>query len=240
MHPEIENLINMALADGEVTEKERAIILRKAESFGIDKDEVEMILEAKLHIAEESASKQIQEKSKSQKYGELKKCPACGAAIRSFVMNCPDCGHEFRNVEANQSIAQLEQKISKIKRKDDILGYENKIAIIINNHPIPTSKEDLFENISYMSGKVITQGKSEFGVNEIANAYHARTLEMINKLLFMPDISPNIIERVKIIEKKMTRSKSKNSVKQAIMWIFVFGVGIAAWYFIYKLFKLLS
>ena len=26
MHPEIENLINMALADGEVTEKERGII----------------------------------------------------------------------------------------------------------------------------------------------------------------------------------------------------------------------
>ena len=27
LHPEIENLINMALADGEVKEKERAIIL---------------------------------------------------------------------------------------------------------------------------------------------------------------------------------------------------------------------
>ena len=47
MHPEIENLINMAIADGEVTEKERAIILRKAEGFGEDKDEVEMILEVR-------------------------------------------------------------------------------------------------------------------------------------------------------------------------------------------------
>ena len=33
MHPEIENLINMALADGEVTEKERGIILRKSETL---------------------------------------------------------------------------------------------------------------------------------------------------------------------------------------------------------------
>ena len=32
MNSEIENLINMALADGEVTEKERGIILRKAEA----------------------------------------------------------------------------------------------------------------------------------------------------------------------------------------------------------------
>ena len=39
MHPEIDNLIYMALADGEVTEKERAIILRKAEALGEDKDE---------------------------------------------------------------------------------------------------------------------------------------------------------------------------------------------------------
>jgi len=50
MHPEIENLINMALADGEVTERERAIILRKAESLGIDKDEVEIILDGKIAL----------------------------------------------------------------------------------------------------------------------------------------------------------------------------------------------
>jgi len=31
MHPEIENLIIMVLADGQLTNKEREIILRKAE-----------------------------------------------------------------------------------------------------------------------------------------------------------------------------------------------------------------
>ena len=50
MHPEIDNLIYMALADGEVTEKERAIILRKAEALGADKDETEMILDGKIYI----------------------------------------------------------------------------------------------------------------------------------------------------------------------------------------------
>lgn len=48
MHPEIEKLIEMALADGQVTEKEREIILRKAEKIGIDVDEVDMYLEGKL------------------------------------------------------------------------------------------------------------------------------------------------------------------------------------------------
>jgi hypothetical protein len=48
MNPEIENLIKMALADGQVTDKEREIILRKAEKLGLDVDEVEMYLEGSL------------------------------------------------------------------------------------------------------------------------------------------------------------------------------------------------
>lgn len=48
MHPEIEKLIEMAIADGIVTNKEREIILRKAEKLGLDIDEVEMYLEGKL------------------------------------------------------------------------------------------------------------------------------------------------------------------------------------------------
>lgn len=48
MHLEIENLIKMALADGQVSDKEREIILRKAEKLGLDVDEVEMYLEGRL------------------------------------------------------------------------------------------------------------------------------------------------------------------------------------------------
>lgn len=48
MHPEIEKLIEMALADGQISDKEREIILRKAEKLGLDGDEVEMYLEGRL------------------------------------------------------------------------------------------------------------------------------------------------------------------------------------------------
>ena len=48
MNPEIEKLIEMALSDGQLTDKEREIILRKAEKLGLDVDEVEMYLEGKL------------------------------------------------------------------------------------------------------------------------------------------------------------------------------------------------
>ena len=41
---QIENLINLALADGELSEKEKQILFKKAEAAGIDLDEFEMVL----------------------------------------------------------------------------------------------------------------------------------------------------------------------------------------------------
>ena len=48
MNPELEKLIDFALADGVITDKEREIVRRKAEKLGEDPDEAEMILDAKL------------------------------------------------------------------------------------------------------------------------------------------------------------------------------------------------
>jgi uncharacterized tellurite resistance protein B-like protein len=45
---QIDNLINIALGDGELTEKEKQILFKKAEVEGIDLDEFEMVLDAKL------------------------------------------------------------------------------------------------------------------------------------------------------------------------------------------------
>ncbi len=47
MHPEMENLISIALKDGNITSKEREILFRKAEKLGIDIDEFEMELEGR-------------------------------------------------------------------------------------------------------------------------------------------------------------------------------------------------
>ena len=47
--PKLEKLIDFALADGELTENERQVLYAKAMSMGIDLDEFEMVLEAKLY-----------------------------------------------------------------------------------------------------------------------------------------------------------------------------------------------
>jgi len=171
MHPEIENLINMALADDEVTEKERAIILRKAESLGLDKDEVEMILDGRITLMmKEKNASQNQSKPKSNKEGDLKKCPSCGAPVKSFATVCSDCGHEFRNIEASNSVKDFFRMLNDFESNTEedtdnplkaITGTMAKIYSdggvfgggkagrqqreLIKNFPIPNTKEDILD-----------------------------------------------------------------------------------------------
>lgn len=46
---ELEQLIETALTDGVLTDKKKQVLFKKAESFGIDLDEFEMVLEARLY-----------------------------------------------------------------------------------------------------------------------------------------------------------------------------------------------
>ena len=50
MHQEIKGLIDLALADGQITKKEREIILRKAEKLGLDVDKLEIYLEGEIYL----------------------------------------------------------------------------------------------------------------------------------------------------------------------------------------------
>ena len=46
MNPEIEKLIKEYLTDGIISEKERKVLLRKAEAMGLDVDEVDLYIDA--------------------------------------------------------------------------------------------------------------------------------------------------------------------------------------------------
>jgi hypothetical protein len=129
MHPEIENLIEMALADGQVTNKEREIILRKATTLGLNLDEVEMILDGRIALMkkEMNASKiEVDIPAKKQnKQGEVIKCPSCGAPVDSFTTKCIACDHVFREVEANSNVKKLFNDFQKIDREVRELYYQN-------------------------------------------------------------------------------------------------------------------
>ena len=70
----LEKLIEMALIDGALTEKEKQVLFKNAETMGVDPDEFEMVLEAKLYQKQQSIKPEKTEATpapKSDKYGSV-------------------------------------------------------------------------------------------------------------------------------------------------------------------------
>ncbi len=145
----IERLINAALADGELTEKEKQILFRNAQAEGIDLDEFEMILESRLYekqqevrnTANAQAIAQAQAQAlqaqaqaavqqatqqaapKSNKFGDVRKCPACGAIVAAGSAVCVECGYAFNEDAGAMAMDKLYQRLQDIEDK-----YQNRSA----------------------------------------------------------------------------------------------------------------
>lgn len=115
----IESLINAALADGELTEKEKQILFRKAEAEGIDLDEFEMVLDARLYEANKAAQAAAQQSSapKSVKFGDIRKCPACGAIVATGSAVCVECGYAFNEDAGTTAMDKLYERLESINDK---------------------------------------------------------------------------------------------------------------------------
>ena len=170
MHPEIERLIELALADGAITDKERAIILRKADSLGLDRDEIELVLEGSL----EKIKKQSTQNT-NQKYGAVRKCPACGQNLGALASHC-ECGHELTDIEASRTIKALFDKFESIERETEKIGamsdsrrikaIQMRKSAAIRDFPVPNSREELQQLILFIRPKIADTGKIDLNIDD--------------------------------------------------------------------------
>ena len=188
--------------EGTLTEKEKQILFKKAEGAGIDLDEFEMVLDAKLFEKNKNKVQEIPVAApKSDKFGDVKKCPSCGAIAESFSTNCGECGYEFRNIEANTSVKLLSSKLESIVIEYDKLSFtennifgkftDNKemqserrnIEILerqreaIKNFPIPNTREDILELLYF----ILPKTKLGFTSDKNVNAWRYKFSEVINR-----------------------------------------------------------
>ena len=82
---QIEALISAALADGVLTEKEKQILFKKAESMGIDLDEFEMILDARLVELKKKEARE--EKQYELEMEKAKAAQKSAPQLRNFWMH---------------------------------------------------------------------------------------------------------------------------------------------------------
>ena len=196
--PELEQLINYALEDGVLTDKERSVLMRKAQAAGADLDEFEMILEAKLHEVQKAAAAAAS-KSNSNKYGEVRKCPNCGAQVKGGSAVCTECGYVFTNVSANSSAEKLQAKLDEFNRRQeqraDSRGYLRTVfdsntsrwkqkMEIISTFPVPNTREDLLEFLTMLQPGADATGSHDGGTSDsedMSYAYWLLYTNCINK-----------------------------------------------------------
>ena len=184
MNSELEELIEITLADGQLTEKERIVLFRKANELGVAQDELEIVLESKLFSIHKNSQ------NNSVKFGEMKQCPSCNAPVNSFSSVCSDCGYEFRNIGANHSVKSLSEKLEKVVAECEIKSYEHMVGrgygdeesarrddiaakqkFVIKNFPVPNTREDILELLYFIQPKIEIGFRADKNVFDWRNKY---------------------------------------------------------------------
>jgi len=143
MNQELEELIDLAIADGTLTDKKREILNRKAKELNVDPDEFDMILDGKLYRKQKEMQAQqpvqpipvqpipvqaqpvqpppIQAQPVQPQAivtpiaGDLKKCPACGNVAQASLTKCPKCGKDLGPTLSSDPMGKISQIISHVE-----------------------------------------------------------------------------------------------------------------------------
>ena len=224
MHQDIEKLLNTAKEKGYITEKQREIILNKAQQLGEDMAEVEFVLE------DIPLKKDITEKAKT------KKCPHCGAFIIETLLSCPECGYVFQNENAASKEAkviiddlkyQLNDAAKPLSKLETLwnpnLSIERQVNVI-NSFILPTTKEGLMLLLEFAYSNYIAIGNNanDYIKKPIKNAWHSKAIQAINMLSRLGNDSLDIKTAIEKYNTLLRAEKKKWSYGTKI-WL---GLGI--------------
>ena len=116
--------------------------------------------------------------------GEILKCPNCGEILNSFTTNCPACGYELRGAKTSSSVQELVRKLEELESKRAKQTWSSwlqqklngaKLQVVdeqkinlIQNFPIPNTKEDILEFLVLASSNTKSKGHSSSYAEERA------------------------------------------------------------------------
>ena len=135
---ELNALIQEYLTDGVLTDKERQVILNKAEKMGLDHDEIDLYLDAQVQkIDQQTDAAMRKQKGKT--------CPYCGGSVPLLTDKCPHCGEnitpeaskELQDIFDNLEDALVDYKSGKnvAKSKAKVERFMRKAKMYYGNNP---------------------------------------------------------------------------------------------------------
>lgn len=113
---ELNALIQQYLTDGVLTDKERQVILKKAEKMGLDRDEIELYLDAEVQKIDQQTDAAVRKQ-------KGKTCPFCGGSVPQLTDKCPHCGENITpeaSKELQEIFDNLEEALVDFKSGKDI------------------------------------------------------------------------------------------------------------------------
>ena len=135
---ELDQLIQEYLTDGVLTDKERQVILRKAEGMGLDRDEIDLYLDAQVQKIDQATDAAARRQKGKQ-------CPYCGGSVPQLTDKCPHCGENITpeaSKELQEIIDNLEKALVYLKSGYDVAyskatveRYIRKAKLYYGNNP---------------------------------------------------------------------------------------------------------
>ncbi len=113
---ELNALIQQYLTDGVLTDKERQVILNKAEKMGLDRDEIDLYLDAEVQKIDQQTDAVVRKQ-------KGKTCPYCGGSVPQLTDKCPHCGENITaqaSEELQEIFDNLEEALVDMKDGKDI------------------------------------------------------------------------------------------------------------------------
>ena len=163
---ELQALIDQYLTDGVLTEKERAVILNKAEKMGLDRDEIDLYLDAEVQKIDQATDAAVRKQKGKQ-------CPYCGGSVPQLTDKCPHCGEnitaeaseELRDILENleEALVGLKSGQEVAKNKAVVERYSRKAEMYYSNNPKIQKLLPIIENeivIAEKSAKTIARNES--------------------------------------------------------------------------------
>lgn len=229
---DLENFIQLALEDGELKEKERKVLLKKAEAKGIDLDEFEMYLDTKFarKSGQVASSEPQSATSGDSKNAAIRICPNCGKRIPASKPVCPGCGWEIdTEADCQSAVYRLSQEL----KNRSLLNFQTEYNII-RSFPIPRAKNDLLELTIYFKTRCLSDFKDEIWDEEDACVQKYKECILKAKQYYSNDA--DFIPLIKDFDEELAENEARKSKRRRIIGIVSGIVGLAVigllvWYF---------
>jgi len=213
MNPELEQLVEYALIDGYITDKERQVLINKAKKLGYDIDELEMILDgklSKLNIERQEAS-------------PLKKCPNCGEVLTGLNKVCDACDYVIDGI--SNSDETLEESLDEIRGLlNELKHYQPKVKDYIGNVIIWI----IFTGGLHLVYRVIKGGPLFVEENEeykeLLSDIDNRLAKVISRYGKNADVKA-LLDKFAAEKQYLVKERRMKGLKKGLMWSVIIGAG---------------